>query len=131
MFDRKEGWGLTYCKNKLYITDGSNKVYVLNSNNYQLIEKITNINKNNLNEIECVYPYLYINIWKSTEIVKYNLLDKKIEKIINLTNLIPEIKKYHKNENVLNGIAYCHDDNYFLVTGKNWPFYFKFDNFDI
>ena len=131
MFDRKEGWGLTYCKNKLYITDGSNKVYVLNSNNYQLIEKITNINKNNLNEIECVYPYLYINIWKSTEIVKYNLLDKKIEKIINLTNLIPEIKKYHKNENVLNGIAYCHDDNYFLITGKNWPFYFKFDNFDI
>ena len=130
-FDKNEGWGITYSKNKLYITDGSNKVYVLDSNNYQLIEKITNIDKNNLNEIECVYPFLYINIWKSTDIVKYNLLDKKIEKIINLANLIPEIKKYHKNERVLNGIAYCHDNNYFLVTGKKWPFYFKFDNFDI
>ena len=111
-------------ESKLYATDGSKYVYVLDSSNYKVINKI-NIGIDKLNEIECVYPFLYINRWLTTQIIIYNLKLKSTT-TINLANIIPEISKYHDNSsNVLNVIAYCHNEKYLLITGKKWPYYFK------
>lgn len=48
-----------------------------------------------------------------------------------------KMKKFGKGlrffDEVLNGITWNHDQNYFLLTGKNWPIIFavKFEDYNI
>lgn len=53
-------------------------------------------------------------------IYKVNLSTGKTEKIFDYTALIRFCKRINRNINELNGIAHI-KDNYFLISGKNWP----------
>jgi glutaminyl-peptide cyclotransferase len=120
-FNKNEGWGCTYDydRNRIIVTDGSNKLYFLDSNKFNMISMIeTKYNK--LNEIEYGNGYILANVWKKDFILKMDPINGKIiEKIT-----FPFVKK-NKNRGVLNGIAYNKKDNLWYITGKNWSFFYE------
>ena len=82
----KEGWGISHSikdgQIEIYITNGSNKVFVLDNNfKIQSIAEITFYNGtavNKLNELEYANGLLYANIYLSNFIVAIDLESKKV-----------------------------------------------------
>ena len=126
----KEGWGLTNDGNKLIKTDGSERMWFLNSNTLKeekYIETYTNKRKaEKLNELEYVNGKIYANIWQQNSILIVNPRNGAIEGIANLKGL-QEKAGQKGNDNVLNGIAFDKEKNRLFVTGKRWPKVFEIE----
>ena len=119
-----EGWGICFDGEHLYMSNGSNYVKKINNQTFRT-EKLLEIfcdgkRLNRLNDLEYYNGYLYANVWKSKYIYKVNLSTGKTKKIFDCTALIRFCKRINRNINELNGIAHI-KDNYFLISGKNWP----------
>ena len=63
----KIGWGIAHDEDNLYITNGSNKIFVVNPDNFEILD-IYNVKNDNgdeiseLNELEMVNnAYIYAN----------------------------------------------------------------------
>ena len=128
-----EGWGLAYDENKkqLIISDGSDKLYFLDSESF--VQKKTVIvkhpskrNVTYLNELEYVKGKVFSNVWYENKIYMISPDTGLIEGVCDLNSLLNEfIKKPLGEEEVLNGIAYDQKTDHFFVTGKNWPKIFE------
>ncbi len=123
----KEGWGLTNNGNELIKSDGTNKIWFLNSETLEekkAIEIYTNkYAVNNLNELELIDGKIYANKYQQNAIVIINKNTGAIEGIANLKDLKKEMEKTQKlvaQDEVLNGIAYDKENDRLFVTGKNW-----------
>jgi glutamine cyclotransferase len=118
-----EGWGLSSSQKGLLMSNGTDKIFVLDSTSYTLLDEFTICDNkesiDSLNELEYVQGLLYSNVWMSNKIVQIDMKSGKVLGYIDLTNIIP--KKYRNHHsNVLNGIAYNDLENSLLVTGKHW-----------
>jgi glutamine cyclotransferase len=131
----RDGWGITNDGSSLIISDGSDKLYVVNhdpaKSEFQL-QKIISVSDNNgpvdsLNELEYINGYLYSNVWLSNDIVKVDLSNGHVVGKINCEGLLNQYAKtsIDKETNVLNGIAYDSASNKVFITGKNWPKLFE------
>ena len=123
----KEGWGLTNNGNELIKSDGTNKIWYLNSETLEekrAIQIYTNkYAVNNLNELELIDGKIYANKYQQNAIVIINKNTGAIEGIANLKDLKKEMEKTQKlvaQDEVLNGIAYDKENDRLFVTGKNW-----------
>lgn len=118
-----EGWGLTNDGNKLYMSDGSEKIYILNPETFQVEDYIsvyTNGSKiEELNELEWVNGKIFANVYQKDAIAIINPKNGVIEAILNLSDLKNKVTK-HPDIDVLNGIAYNPKTKTYFVTGKNW-----------
>ncbi|UGS22136.1 glutaminyl-peptide cyclotransferase [Flavobacterium cyclinae] len=118
-----EGWGLTNDGNKLYMSDGSEKIYILNPETFQVEDYIsvyTNGSKiEELNELEWVNGKIFANVYQKDAIAIINPKNGAIEAILNLSDLKNKVTK-HPDIDVLNGIAYNPKTKTYFVTGKNW-----------
>jgi glutaminyl-peptide cyclotransferase len=123
-----EGWGLTSDGKKLFMTDGSNKLYLLDKENFNIIETIEVYNNNgpvtNLNELEYINGQIYANVYLTNYIVIIDPSSGKIIGQIDLKGLL-ETTNYTGNADVLNGIAWDPAKKRLLVTGKLWPNIFE------
>jgi glutaminyl-peptide cyclotransferase len=121
LFDRKEGWGITYNydKNIIIVSDGSSKLYLLNPLTFELIGKLET-NCKGLNELEYGNKFIVANVWYKNFILFINPINGKIEKKIYL----PFAKQTNKY-GVLNGIAYDKYNDVWYFTGKNWNRLYK------
>ncbi|MBN2682628.1 MAG: glutaminyl-peptide cyclotransferase [Bacteroidales bacterium] len=123
-----EGWGLTSDGKKLYMTDGSNKLFVLDKDNFNVIETIEVYNNNgpitNLNELEYINGEIYANVYLTDFIVIINPETGKITGQIDLTGLL-KTTNYTGNVDVLNGIAWDSKTKRLFITGKLWPNVFE------
>ncbi|MCJ0742178.1 glutaminyl-peptide cyclotransferase [Pedobacter montanisoli] len=128
----KEGWGLTFDGKNLLKSDGSNKIWRLNAQNYKeegYIEVYDNTGPvNELNELEYINGKIYANVYTSTKIIIIDPLTGVVEAYLDLKDLVP--KNYFKteddrNNNVLNGIAYDPATQTLYVTGKKWPWLYQ------
>lgn len=126
-----EGWGITHNNQNLIISTGSNNLYFVNPNNFQ-IEKVVGVNDHNgpvgnINELEFINGYVYANIWTSDNIIKINPTTGKVEGKLDLSNLLSKSGFSFDPEkvDVLNGIAYDSAKNSIYVTGKKWPALFE------
>jgi len=119
-----EGWGITNYGKNLIMSDGSNKLYVLEkdffTNLYEIEVFDDNGKVNYLNELENINGKIYANIYQSNFIVEIDPETGKVLKKLDLTKLVPDEYK-GDNDNVLNGIAYNKKNKHFYITGKNWP----------
>ncbi len=119
----KEGWGLAHNENKLIKTDGTERIWFLNTKTLaeeSYIEAYTDKRKvDNLNEVEYIHGKIYANKWQKNSIVIINATSGAIEGIVNLKGL--QTKAGQKGDNnVLNGIAYDAENDRLFVTGKDW-----------
>ena len=76
-----------------------------------------------LNELECVGPHVYANLWMTEQIVRIDPKSGEVLAQIDAANLLPPAERF--GVDVLNGIAHDPKDDTFLITGKLWPRMFR------
>ena len=124
-FDSKEGWGLCNDGNKVYKSDGSQNIWILNPSNFSeenRIQVVTNKSAlKKINELEWVSGKIYANTYQFQKdvVVIINSKTGRVEGVVDFSGLKEKVKQHNKL-NVLNGIAYHKKRKTFFVTGKNW-----------
>jgi glutamine cyclotransferase len=122
-FKQTEGWGLTNDGTHLYMSDGSEKIYILNPDTFEMIDYInvyTNSNKiESVNELEWINGKIWANIYQREAIAIINPKNGAVENIINCSELKKKVTN-HPDLDYFNGIAYNPKTKTVFVTGKNW-----------
>lgn len=136
-----DGWGITHDEKSLYISDGSDKIYVVRPHDLKL-ERVVSVQDNagpvnNLNELEYIDGHIYANRWQYDYIVKIDPATGQVKARIDLAGILERNSKTstsyltapgsvgEQNGAVLNGIAWDSARKRLLVTGKLWPHVFE------
>jgi len=124
----KEGWGLCNDGQKLYKSDGTEKIWTLNAQTFtedDYIEVFTNKGKiPSLNELEWINGKIYANIYQRNGVAIIEPTTGAVEGVIDFTPL-KNLVTQHPDLDVLNGIAYNADTQTLFVTGKRWDKLFE------
>ena len=126
----KEGWGLCNDGRRLYKSDGTQNIWILNSENYSEeshIQVMTNKSAiKNINELEWMDGKIYANTYQFQKDVVVIIEPKTgaVEGVVDFSGLKNKVKQ-HSKLNVLNGIAYNKKRQTFFITGKNWDKLFE------
>ena len=122
-----EGWGLTYWKNALLMSNGSHELLQVALGAFNVVGVIPVTDGGRpvklLNELEIVGDTLYANIWQTAAIAVIALPGGNVVRYLDLSRKVQELQRRYPDMDVLNGIAY--DGKNLWVTGKNWPFIYK------
>ena len=123
-----EGWGLTTDGQRLYMSDGSSIIRILDPDTFEqtgCISVICNgVSVPYLNELEWIDGRIWANVYTLDQIVIINPADGIVEGIVDLTGILPEEETFASTD-VLNGIAYDAENDRIFVTGKNWSRIFE------
>ncbi|MET1054504.1 MAG: glutaminyl-peptide cyclotransferase [Pedobacter sp.] len=124
----REGWGLTYDGQHLIKSDGTNRIWFLNSTDYKE-ESYIDVYDNNgqvdeLNELEYIDGKIFANIYQTDKIAVIDPKNGAVERYIDLTGILPAKDKF-PNTDVLNGIAWDTAGKRLFVTGKKYPKLFQ------
>ena len=129
-----EGWGFTNNGVDLIKSDGTHKIWFLDSESQKekrFIQVYTNkYAVDDLNELELIDEKLYANKYQQNAIVIIDIKTGEVLGVADLTDLKKEMEKTQKlvaNDEVLNGIAYDKENNRLFVTGKNWGKLFEIE----
>ena len=125
---KMEGWGLTNDGTNLYMSDGSEKIWIVNPEIFKEKDYINiyiGANKiKNVNELEWVNGKIFGNVYQRDAIARIDPKTGAVEAIIDLKELKSKVTQ-HPDLDVLNGIAYNPKTKTFFVTGKNWDKMFE------
>lgn len=118
-----EGWGLTNDGQRLYMSDGTNRITVRNPKDFA-IERTIEVKMGGrsvryLNELEWIEGEIWANIYLTDTIVRINPDTGEVVGVVNLTDLQSPTDRTF-NTDVLNGIAWDASTKRLFVTGKNW-----------
>ena len=121
-----EGWALTSDGQRLYMSDGTPTIRILDPDTLQQTGKIDVTADGqplqNINELEWVKGQIYANVWLTSRIARIDPASGKVVGWIDLTGLGPKPEQLADPTNdVLNGIAYDAQHDRLFVTGKCWP----------
>lgn len=126
-----EGWGLASGAGKLYMSDGTAFIRVLNPSLAEVRRfevKADGKPIDRLNELEWVDGELYANVWGEDIIARIDPASGKVVGWIDLRPLLPIEKRGTASPDaVLNGIAYDARQRRLFVTGKLWPSLFEIE----
>ncbi|WP_439153275.1 glutaminyl-peptide cyclotransferase [Winogradskyella sp.] len=124
----KEGWGICNDGKTLYKSDGTEKIWLINTENLtekSHIEVYTEKGKiPQLNELEWIEGKIYANIYQRNGVVIVNPKTGGVEGVIDFKPL-RKLVTQHPELDVLNGIAYHPERKTIFVTGKNWDKLFE------
>lgn len=119
-----QGWGLESDGVRLWMSDGSENIYVRNPEGFQVEKTLQVYNHEGaqtmLNELEFIDGLLYANIYMRDIIVAIDTATGAVVREIDLSGLLKGKDKTREAE-VLNGIAYDKEKRAIYVTGKYWP----------
>lgn len=125
-----EGWGLTNDGSSLIMSDGTNKIKFISSDNFS-VRNIIDVRNNslalsNINDIQYVNGFIFANLYKTNLIAQIDAISGGVEGFVDLTDIVSEVEKLSLNDiGVLNGIAYRASTETFFVTGKFWPLIYE------
>ena len=126
--ESKEGWGLCNDGEKIYKSDGTEKIWFLNPETLSevgYIETVTNKSIFNMaNELEYVDGKIYANVYQKPSMMILDAASGAIEGVINFSGLKEKVTQ-HSSLDVLNGVAYHPERKTFFVTGKEWDKMFE------
>lgn len=126
--ESREGWGLCNDGKKLFKSDGTEKIWLLNPKTLQeegYIQTVTNKSIfNKANELEYVDGKIYANVWQKESMMIIDAKSGAIEGVVNFGGLKKKVTQ-HDQLDVLNGVAFNPNRNTFFVTGKNWDKLFE------
>jgi len=118
-----EGWGLTTDGERLYMSDGSNYIRILNPETMKQEGRfgvtLRGESLQYLNELEWIDGKIWANVYTTDHIVIINPENGVVEGVINLSGILPESERDYTTD-VLNGIAYDKESDRIFITGKNW-----------
>lgn len=120
----REGWGLTWDGDSLIMSDGSDRLYFLDPEDFRVRRAVTVERKGHavrrLNELEYIDGLVYANVWFSNVIV---MIDPKSGAVVGEADMSALADRYADapRDNVLNGIAWDPRERRLFVTGKRWP----------
>ncbi len=124
----REGWGLCNDGEKIFKSDGTEKIWFLNPQTMAEeghFETVTNTSIfNKANELEFVNGKIYANVYQKESMMIIDAKSGAIEGVINFGGLKDKVTQ-HQNLDVLNGVAYHPERKTFFVTGKNWDKLFE------
>ncbi|MDR5590794.1 glutaminyl-peptide cyclotransferase [Christiangramia sp. SM2212] len=124
----KEGWGLCNNGEKIFKSDGTEKIWILDPENLTEQSYIQPTHHKSistkLNELEWVKGKIYANTYQKDGVAIINPENGAIEGLINFSGLRDQVTQHNKLD-VLNGIAYNPNTNKLYVTGKNWDKIFE------
>jgi glutamine cyclotransferase len=122
-----EGWGLTHDSKSLIMSDGSDRLRVLDAATFKERRRIgvTAAGKpvSSLNELEYVKGEIFANVWQTDYIARIDAATGKVSGWIDLRGLLTPSQRAIVD--VLNGIAYDAAADRLFVTGKWWPRVFE------
>ncbi|SHK45049.1 glutaminyl-peptide cyclotransferase [Fibrobacter sp. UWEL] len=126
-----EGWGLTFWRDVLLMSNGSNQLIQIHPRTFA-VQGVINVMDGTsavtmLNELELVGNTLYANIWQTDLIAVIDLPSGKVQKYLDFSKKVAELRKKYPRMDVLNGIAFDGKDMW--ITGKNWPYIYKIKGF--
>ncbi|MEX0291209.1 MAG: glutaminyl-peptide cyclotransferase [Flavobacteriaceae bacterium] len=125
----KEGWGLCNNGERLFKSDGTEKIWLLNPETLveeDYIQTVTNKSIFNMaNELEYVDGKIYANVWQKESMMIIDAKTGAIEGVINFGGLKNKTQKPDNTDAVLNGVAYHPKRKTFFVTGKYWDKLFE------
>ena len=118
-----QGWGLTTDGRWLYMSDGSDRIRVLDPDTFERERNIAVTLSGEpvrlLNELEWIEGKIWANVYTTDQIVIIDPATGAVEGIVDLSGLLPE-EEVTPSTDVLNGIAYDPALKRIFVTGKNW-----------
>lgn len=124
----KEGWGICNDGNTIYKSDGTDKIWTLDSETLEEIEFIqTYTNKGKIvgiNELEWVNGKIFANRFQLDGVAIINPINGAIEGVIDFRSLKKKVTQ-HNGLDVLNGLAWNPDTKTLFVTGKRWDKLFE------
>ncbi|WP_092982187.1 glutaminyl-peptide cyclotransferase [Robiginitalea myxolifaciens] len=124
----KEGWGLCNDGQRIYKSDGSERIWILNPKTMTeegYIETVTNKSVfNKANELEYVDGKIYANVWQKPSMMIIDAETGIIEGVVNFSGLRDKVTQ-HPELDVFNGVAYHAERQTFFVTGKKWDRLFE------
>jgi glutamine cyclotransferase len=127
-FKQTEGWGLTHDDKNLYMSDGTEKIYVIDPETLKETDYVnvyTNSRKiKSINEMEWIDGKIFANVYQTNLIVVVDPKTGAVEGILNMADLETKRTKYDDTD-VLNGIAYNPKTKTIFVTGKKWDKMFE------
>ena len=135
---KTKGWGLTHNGQHLIMSDGTEKLYFLDPDSFQVIDSIEVRDLNqpikDLNELEYIDGEIFANVLSIDHIARINPTTGHVISWIDLTGLRGSVGTPKEWENVnnneiavLNGIAYDEKGKRIFVTGKLWPYLFEIE----
>lgn len=118
-----EGWGITNDGEKLYMSDGTEKIYIINPDTFK-VEDFINVYTNGakieaVNEMEWINGRIWANIYQKDAIAVINPKTGAVENVINCSELRSKVTQ-HPELDAFNGIAFNPITKTYFVTGKNW-----------
>ncbi len=124
----REGWGLTFDGKRIIKSDGTNRIWFLNKENYKE-ESFVDVYDNNgavdqLNELEYIDGKIYANIYQTDKIAVIDPKNGSVMNYIDLTGILPAKDRF-PNTDVLNGVAWDAAGKRLFVTGKKFSKLFQ------
>lgn len=118
----RDGWGLTSDGKNLIASDGSSKLFWMDSRFQLLKTKEVRMNGKplrNINELEWIGGKIWANVYLTDMIVIIDPETGNVEGVVDCTGLLPDSLKDEYTD-VLNGIAVDPSNGRIYVTGKYW-----------
>ena len=128
-----QGWGICSDGRYYYMSDSSQYLAIREIESFELIGRMLvtfsgqPLQRNLLNELECVGDEIYANLWQTNYIVRIDKFSGNISGIVDASELLTEEQRAELTSSsaVLNGIAYQPESDTFFITGKYWPVLFE------
>ena len=125
---RIEGWGITSDGKNLIMSDGSNRLYFIDPDSFELKSRLEVYDNKGpvrmINELEYIEGAIYANVWQTAKIIKIDPRSGQVNATIDFSDIVPKEYRGH-TDYVLNGIAYDSGGKRLFITGKMWPYVFE------
>lgn len=123
-----EGWGLTSDGKKLYMSDGTERIFRVDPETFKREATIVVTMRGEaveyINELEWIDGRIWANVYTTDYILIINPTTGVVEGIVNFENLLSK-EEITADTDVFNGIAYDEATKRIFVTGKRWPKLFE------
>jgi len=126
-----EGWGLTSDRRRLYLSDGTSQLRVIDPNGFR-VERTFQVREAGhpvwmLNELEWVEGELWANIYKTDLIARIDPGTGAVLGWLDVSGLLSSEERRNVVERggTANGVAFDPSRGTVLVTGKLWPRLFE------
>jgi glutaminyl-peptide cyclotransferase len=123
-----EGWGLATDGHALILSDGTDRLRVLDAVSFAVTRTIAVTEEGkpvpHLNELEWVRGEIFANVWQTDRIVRIDPATGRVRGTVDFSGLLAPQDRNSETD-VLNGIAYDAEGDRLFVTGKCWPKIFE------